>query len=202
MEEGTMDITTGQRLATSARETVRLLATVPNLAKPLEVVRGEIHQWASKQGFGAVYSQEQFEAICQRVKDGHTNKTVSFDTKTDFDIARGTLRGLELQPKGGWGEYIEQWTVVRLEHRLKVYRKPEYTRLRTLEERVGGVLLGSTMVPLVLIVPQPTGTYIQMGWDSVVELDRSPFGRDRGNAVTLREHLLPPPERTFTVPAF
>ena len=123
--------------------------------------------------------------------------------REDLDAFRAWLAEVSagtavLEPVGDG--YLDIWSAQRLTHRMKVYDKTDFSRLRELEIRIGGILLNDRSMPLVLILPQPTGTYLMMGWESVVEMDTSPFAPDRRKARVLREHLLPIEERTMVVP--
>lgn len=184
---------------TTKEEAARLLTDVPNLARPLRELEADIFRWASTQEMGECSTREQFERQYQQLIKARVG--INSRRILDYEIARGSLRALELRPASGWDGYVEQWTVVRLEHQMTSPQKPGLVRLRALEERIGGILLDSRRIPLMLVLPQPGGTYIQMGWESIVELDTSPFDARRNLGNVLREHLLPESERTFTAPA-
>lgn len=179
----------------------RLLDVVPNLAAPCDRVEPEIFSWASSLGLGAVYTRAQFDRLAEQARlSGDLGESYR-QRQMDFKLAAGTLTALDRRPANGWDGYLEIWTAQRLTHRLKVYDKTDFSRLRELEIRIGGILLNDRSMPLVLILPQPTGSYLQMGWESVVELDTSPFAPNRRQARVLREHLLPIDERTLVAPA-
>ena len=180
---------------------VRLLDAVPRLARPLDQVERDIYSWAGGLGLGPVYVREQFLKMFEVVKSSREQSIEHKYRQLDFQLAHGTLTALEHRPVSGWEGYLEQWTLVRLEHRLAVYGKGEFTRLRELEKRLGGILLNDRAMPMVLVLPQPSGTYVQMGWESIVELDTSPFSPERRQAKVIREHLLPVEERTFYAPS-
>jgi len=185
-------------------DTHRLLDIVPNLAAPLEIVEPQIFAWASSLGAGAVYTRDQFTRHAETARlvgDLAVDKEVCRQRQMDFRLAAGTLTSLDRRPANGWDDYLELWTAQRLTHRLKVYEKSDFTRLRELEIRIGGILLNNQSMPLVLILPQPTGSYIQLGFETMVELDTSPFASNRRQARVLREHLLPLDERTMVAPA-
>jgi len=178
----------------------RLLDAVPTLAAPIERVEPEIFAWASTLGLGVVYSRTQFERLLDVARPKSAVTDMERRRFMDLRFAAGTLTALDRRPPTGWEGYLDIWTGLRLANRLKVYEKSDFSRLRELEERVGGILLNDRAMPLVLILPQPGGSYVQMGWESVVELESSPFLAGRRSARVLREHLVPEAERTVVAP--
>lgn len=170
---------------------------MPCLAQPLNDLEAAICGWATQLGHGTIYNAQQFERLCAMAQAGGVNE----DIRWDLGVAHGALRALRLRPVNGWDGYLEIWSLVKLEHAIKVYHKAPHARIRTLEERLGGIAIGSRSVPLMLVLPQPQGTYVQMGWDSVTEVDRSPLGNDRDNARVLRDYVVPEDQRVFQAPA-
>jgi hypothetical protein len=179
----------------------RLLDLIPNLAQPLETIQHEIFSWATQQGLGTIYTRAQFDRLAERARLESDLDEARRQRNMDFRLASGTLTALERRPVEGWEGYLEIWNAQRLTHRMKVFEKTDFSRLRELEIRIGGILLNDRSMPLVLILPQPTGTYLVMGWESVVELGVSPFSPDRHGVKPIREHLLPIEERTMVAPA-
>lgn len=186
--------------ANVAHAAPRLLDTIPRLAAPLDRIEPEIFGWASQLGLGTVYTRAQFDRLAEQARLQGDLSEAHLQRQMDFKLAAGTLTALERRPADGWEGYLDIWAAQRLTHRMKVYDKTDFSRLRELEIRIGGILLNDRSMPLVLILPQPTGTYLMMGWESVVEMDTSPFAPDRRKARVLREHLLPIEERTMVVP--
>lgn len=167
---------------------LRLLSCV-QLAQPVDSLRHAIYAWASGIEGNAVYTPVQFERLRTHAAAAHRASPEDKDAahlNHDFHLACGALSALEKRPPGGWSEYVQAFTNHRLS--LRIRSISEFSLLRNLEVQVGGILLNDRACPLVLILPQPGGTWIQMGWESVIELADSPFESPAADKRILRAH--------------
>jgi hypothetical protein len=165
------------------RNPVRLLKSGVEFAQPRDRLWEALCAWASQSG-RAVYSEEQL----QRLHRDATNAGLDY-LSLDIQIGFDALAALDLRPSDGWAGYLAAWETERAAN--AIFRIGEFSLLRGLNAKIGGILLNSRALPFVLILPQPTGTYIQMGFHSISELSVSPFGPQRNQAVILREHQVP-----------
>jgi len=168
-----------------------LLDTV-DLAQPLEAARRAVYLWAGQSG-QAVFDVAQLEHLGHRFAAGHAAHGASGDR--DIQVAIGALQGLERRPEQGFAGYVEVWEAQRLSN--QVFNKGDFGRLRELRVQLGGILLNSPSEPFVLLLPQPDGSWVQMGWEAVLQFDGSPLGADRERLHLLAEHQLPHGQRTF-----
>ena len=176
----------------------RLLDHV-RLAQPLEEAKAAIFAWAGCLGLGAFYTYEQLETLS--VKAEAMGSTEGGYLSMDVRVARGTITALERRPRDGWEGYVRIWNELRVKERTGKQDITDFARLRELEGRCGGILLNNRACPLMLILPQPDGTWVQMGWESMVQLDRSPLAANRDQAQILQEIVLPAEERTIEAAA-
>lgn len=165
------------------------LLDVVELAQPLATLEPQIYAWASESGT-SVYTQSQL----RRLKDlahGFRDQAGVEGFATDLYLALGALTAQERRPADGWMGYVRHWELKRLQVRLSSGDKTDFTRLRELEIQVGGILLNDPSCPLVLLIPQPDGNWIQAGWELLIELAGSPFGPNRHQLPILRQHVVP-----------
>jgi hypothetical protein len=174
----------------------RLISTIPprildaiNLASPLSVVEGQIYAWASGSGT-SVYTFEQLKRL-RDIARGADFDDATQNFAADLYLALGTITALQRRPADGWMGYVRQWELDRLSVRVSKNDKTDFSRLRELEIRLGGILLNDASCPLVLLLPQPTGTWIQAGWECLIEIAGSPLGPNRNSLPILRQHVVP-----------
>jgi len=170
-------------MATELRNPTRLLKSGVDFAQSRDRLWQDLCAWAGQSG-RAVYSEDQLQRL-QRDAAEAKLEFLALDIQIGFDA----LSALDLRPSEGWAGYIAAWETERATN--AIFRRGEFGLLRGLHAKIGGILLNSRALPFVLILPQPTGTYIQMGFMSIAELSVSPFGPDRHEAVILRQHELP-----------
>lgn len=170
-------------MAAELRNPPRLLKSGVDFAQSRDRLWDALCGWAGQSG-RAIYTEDQLQRLQRDAADAKLEFLV-----LDIQIAFDALAALDNRPKEGWAGYVAAWETERATN--AIFRRGEFGLLRGLHAKLGGILLNSRALPFVLILPQPTGTYIQMGWQHIAELSVSPFGPDRHEAVILREHALP-----------
>ena len=173
----------------------RLLASGVEFAQPRDRLWDALCAWASQTG-QSIYTEQQLERL-RHDADAARMPYLAQDIQIAFD----SLQALDRRPPNGWHGYVAAWETQRASN--AIFRRGEYGLLRDLQAQLGGILLNSRAQPFVLILPQPGGTYVQIGWMTLSELSVSPFGPQRHQAVILREHVLPEPavSRPTSTPA-
>lgn len=170
-------------MATELRNPPRLLKSGIEFAQPRDRLWDALCGWAGQSG-RAIYTEEQMQRLLRDATDAKLEYLA-----LDIQIAFDALSALDKRPEEGWSGYVAAWETERATN--AIFRRAEFGLLRGLHAKIGGVLLNSRALPFVLIIPQPTGTYIQMGFQAISELSVSPFGPERHEAVILRQHTLP-----------
>lgn len=170
-------------MAAEFRNPPRLLKSGIEFAQPRDRLWDALCAWAGQSG-RAVYTEEQLQRL-QRDAAVAGLEYLALDVQIAFDA----LSALDQRPAEGWAGYIAAWETERATN--AIFRRGAMYLLRGLHAKLGGILLNSRANPFVLILPQPTGTYVQMGWQHIAELSVSPFGPERHEAVILREHAFP-----------
>lgn len=153
---------------------VQRLLSVVDLAQPIERFNADLFKWASTLGQGEVTSTSEFEAVRRHFVARTGNPSVD-KLLGDFYIAEGTLKALKRRPERGFPEYVLLWEQQCSSNRIKRLGRDDFGRLQQLEIRLGGVLLDDRSAPYVLILPQPAGHYVVMGYTYVSRLDVNPF---------------------------
>jgi hypothetical protein len=159
-----------------------------NLAQPLPDLEMALYAWAASLGYGSVYTRAQFERIrAELATRAAAGEAGIRQVLSEFHLGAGALTAIERHPAAGWGAYVASFEQERLLGRVQMFR--------ALERRLGGILFNGFQNPVVLVLPQPDGSWIKIGWDSLTLHGSSPL-RARDQA--------PPPIRTHgadTVPA-
>lgn len=159
--------------------TSRLLPAV-QFARPLAAVLPDVLAWASSTG-RSVYTAQQLRELHAEVKqqaDRTSPEVKHFEQ--DLFLAVGGLKALEIHPDPAWETYLDFWQTRRLQHRLED-GSPLSARLRDFHDRFGGLLFNNLTLPLGLLIPQPSGLWVHVGYDLLAEVIGDPFGPDRDN---------------------
>lgn len=169
----------------------RLLSKV-ELAQPLPQLDADLVRWAAPAGW-TVRSVEDFPTLARIAEIQPTPwcEHIAWDVRVGWD-AREAIR---LRPAGGFEPYVRAW-YARLATQRALGAGDE-GRLRALQQTLGGILIDGRMAPFVLVLPQPDGTWISMGFETVTWLDRSPIGADRHRARILQMHELSEADRRY-----
>lgn len=160
----------------------RLLAEV-RLPQPPESLWVDVAKWASQCG-RSIYTRQQMLEL-QRSCVAGAYESLPF-LATDIQMAFDVLRGLETRPASPWDGYVEAWERQIITDRM--FSRGSFGQLRSLHETLGGILLASRARPFVLMIPQPDGTTIQMGWETVLHLQGCPIAQAGTDLPVLREH--------------
>lgn len=169
----------------------RLLSTV-DLAQPLHTLEPLLLRWASASGW-ILKTVDAFEALAKAMEQQPALS--SEDTTLDLRLAVDAWQALRRRPPSGFLGYVMIW-----QSRMSTQRAlgvGDEGRLRALQHQLGGILLDGKAAPYILLCPQPDGTWMQMGFESVVLLDRSPLDEQRKRARVVRIHQLPAADRRY-----
>lgn len=160
----------------------RLLKTV-RLAQPRDVLLRQIFAWASGVGM-SIFSVEQLREL-QRIAVSGAHPELQ-NVASDIELGLDAVAALEKAPADGWPGYIREWESQIITDRL--FTRGSYGQLRSLQERLGGILLASRARPFVLMIPQPDGTWVQCGWETVIHLADCPLTNNTKELRILAEH--------------
>jgi hypothetical protein len=169
----------------------RLIAQV-QLAQPVEPLRRALCAWAETIGEGSCASMTDFHRIHRAVLARSGNPAIE-KLLSDFYIAIGSLAAIERRPPEGFEGYTRLWDQQCSSNRIHRTGKSDFGRLQELEIRLGGVLLANRAEPYTLILPQPDGAFVVMGWQYVAMVDRSPFLDPMVVQFPVQLHAPPPP---------
>lgn len=168
-------MTSEQELA----ELPRLINEI-ELAQPLDTFRAELFTWASLSGY-PIKTLKDFMALRDRY-----DQSEHYDRKTiliDFDVALEVIDGLSKSRPQGFSHYETLW---RFKFTSSLgSQADDFANMRALQEYFGGILLDSKLTPYLLLIPQPDGTYINIGYESILQLSHNPLGEDRAAAQVL-----------------
>ncbi len=166
----------------------RLLNAV-ELAQPLSTLEPAIFRWASGRGT-AVFDEAQLKSMYERERVLAMTHGLVRDHVHDLYLAMGALNAARRRLPGGFRAYAELWEITRVVQRVSKGDKTDFSRLRELEVRVGGILLNDRACPLTLLVPQADRTWITLGFESVIHFASSPLS---GGPIppVLRTHVPP-----------
>lgn len=160
----------------------RLLKTV-RLAQPRDSLLRQIFAWASGVGT-SIFTIEQLREL-QRISvsgDHPHLQTVA----NDIELGLDAIAALEKAPADGWAGYIREWESQIVTDRL--FTRGSFGQLRSLQEKLGGVLLSGRARPFVLMIPQADGTWVQCGWETVIHLADCPLTTNTTELAILKEH--------------
>ena len=165
----------------------RLLSTV-NFAQPRDIVEREVLTWATHCQASSVYTIEQLRRLRDRFGDAPNTRAIDF--ARDIEIAFNMLDAHDRRPADGWSGYFKSWEMAF--HTNHAFNGNRFGRLRGLYREFGGLLLNDVACPLLLVLPQPGGTWVQMGEQAMIERDTSPFGPDRDHFRTIHSAAIAP----------
>lgn len=164
------------------RPVSRLLASVP-LAQPHDRLLEAACRWAAGTG-RSVFSADQLRELQRVAASGHHPQLANL--ATDIELVFDALRALERPPSPAWEGYVQAWEQQIITDRL--FTRGSYAQLRSLHEKLGGMLLPSRAKPFMLAIPQADGTWVQMGWETVLHLASCPITTPENEIHILREH--------------
>lgn len=167
------------------------LGTLPRLinlvefSQPIKEYRNELFAWALMSGKD-VRNMKEFMDL----KNDYTDSTHPERAKIllDFEVALDVLNALSKAEHQSYTQYESLW---RFKYTTSLgSQSDDFTIMRSLQAYFGGILLENKVTPYLLIIPQLDGTYIQMGFESLLQLSENPLGEKRHQAQVLQESYI------------
>lgn len=170
---------------TEALESLPRLINEVELAQPLKEFTAELFTWASQSG-RPVKTLRHFVELKKAYHDSeHPDR---FKIAMDFAVALETISALEKASHHNYTFYESIW---RFKFTASLgSQSDDFAVMRSLQDYFGGILLDSRQEPYLLILPQPDGTYIQMGYESILQLQYNPLGESRDQNPILQESYI------------
>lgn len=170
---------------TSTLESLPRLINEVELAQPINIFTAELYTWASQSGV-PVKTLRQFVDLKKSYHD--SNHPDRFKVAMDFEVALETISALEKAKHHDYAFYENIW---RFKFSASLgSQSDDFAIMRSLQDYFGGILLNSRQEPYLLILPQPDGTYIQMGYESILQLTLNPLGEKRDKNEILQQSYI------------
>lgn len=155
------------------------------LAQPLESFRAELFTWASLSGH-PIKTLKDFMALRDHYDQSEHPDRMTI--RIDFDVALEVIDALSKARAQSFSHYETLW---RFKFTASLgSQADDFAIMRALQEYFGGILLDGKQTPYLLVIPQPDGTYVQIGYESMLQLSHNPLGEHRSNAQILNSSYI------------
>lgn len=166
-------------------ETLPRLINLVEFSQPIKEYRIDLFAWATMAGRDVRNMKEFMDVKSDYVNSDHPDRA---KTILDFEVAMEVLNALSKAEHLSWAQYESLW---RFKYSSTLgSQSDDFTSMRALHDYFGGILLENKVTPYLLIIPQIDGSYIQMGYESLLLLSENPLGEKRQLAQVLKESYI------------